>query len=519
MDILDDNSAQDTGDGGKAISAALTGMGAAIGSWWGGGAADKATTSSSTASGDATEVANEEEVEEEEEESGEEDDAEESSSDESAEAPGDGAVGWGSWLSTTLKKTADSASSLGNAASKHLDVLVEALPSDEQIVGFASAVTQTARLVATDVAREFVEAGSDSDDGFPSLLDSPELLALINSGGGEESAQAAAPVGADRAASAAAAAATPMPWDTIRGDKRTKDEMRQKILRLSGDARTFMVDPPAVELETAFAFDAESVALARQLRSFDARLKKALRLLVGGERVKELDFWRNYLYRLKLVRDEYRLREWADALVEDGTAASSSASTAAGSAAASSPTAAPGVDVQFATPDLASLERTVTVSTTSAAQLLREEEDGVGLDDFASDEPSFGSTAASPMASHLVPQVPATVEEEVFSNDAIDSLLAGVESWESGSTDATPGAASVSTATAAAADASAVTEEEEVDVDSLLADIAAEGGGGNSGGEDLDALLAEAESGAAGEGDDDLDVDALLAETESSVHI
>ena len=112
MDILDDNSAQDTGDGGKAISAALTGMGAAIGSWWGGGAADKATTSSSTASGDATEVANEEEVEEEEEESGEEDDAEESSSDESAEAPSDGTVGWGSWLSTTLKKTADSASSL-----------------------------------------------------------------------------------------------------------------------------------------------------------------------------------------------------------------------------------------------------------------------------------------------------------------------------------------------------------------------------------------------------------------------
>ena len=72
MDILDDNSAQDTGDGGKAISAALTGMGAAIGSWWGGGAADKATTSSSTASGDATEVANEEEVEEEEEEEEEE---------------------------------------------------------------------------------------------------------------------------------------------------------------------------------------------------------------------------------------------------------------------------------------------------------------------------------------------------------------------------------------------------------------------------------------------------------------
>ena len=384
----------------------------------------------------------------------------------SEEGDGAGDAGWGSWLSSTLKTTAESASTLGSAASKHLDVLVEALPSDEQILGFAKNAAATARLVASDVAKEFAEAGSDSDDGFESMLD------VI-----EEKLEAAAGAPSDDGAA--------LPWDTIQGDDGAKDEMREKILRLSGDARTFMVDPPAEELDATFEFDADSVALAQRLRAFDVRLRKALRLLVGGGKVAEVDFWRNYLYRLTLVRDEFKLREWADAIAEGGSSARGGGGGGGGDGgargggsgdggASGTPTTAEGVEVRFATPDLASLERTVSGA---AAQRGEREAEALRMDAFASDEPSFGSGALSG-ARELDGGAAGAAAEAALDADDIDSLLAGVEAEN-------------------AAAAPAVAAEEEVDVDSLLADIAAESGGGG------------------GAEDDDLDVDALLAETEA----
>ena len=429
--------------GGEQLTAALSTARSTLTSWWGGaGAATEAEAEAEVAAPATTDAP---------------------APEEGNGAGGDGAgegTGWGSWFSSTLKSTAESASTLSTAASKHLDVLVEALPSDEQIIGFAKTAAATARLVASDVAKEFVEDGSDSDDGFESMLD--ELQEKFGATAGAPSDDGIA-----------------LPWDTIQGDDGAKDEMREKILRLSGDARTFMVDPPVEELGGGFEFDAESAALAQRLRIFDARLRKALRLLVGGGKVAEVDFWRNYLYRLTLVRDEFKLREWADALAEGGSGGrggSGSGGNGSGDGGASgTPTTAEGVAVRFATPDLAALERTVSGA---AAQRDEREAEALGMDAFASDEPCFG-TSALRGALELDGGAAGAEAEAALDADDIDSLLAGVEAEN------------------AAAAVPAVAAEEDVDVDSLLADIAAESGGGG------------------GAEEDDLDVDALLAETEA----
>merc|ERR1719357_151696 len=90
------------------------------------------------------------------------------------------------------------------------------------------------------------------------------------------------------------------PWSGYQNE----DELKGKILALSDDKRNFLRAPP-----TGVNFDFEYSAVASHavvLLEADSRLRK-MRYELVPKKVKEDDFWRNYFYRVGLVKQSFEL--------------------------------------------------------------------------------------------------------------------------------------------------------------------------------------------------------------------
>jgi len=90
------------------------------------------------------------------------------------------------------------------------------------------------------------------------------------------------------------------PWSGYQNE----DELKGKILALSEDKRNFLRAPP-----TGVNFDFEYSAVASHavvLLEADPRLQK-MRYELVPKKVKEDDFWRNYFYRVGLVKQSFEL--------------------------------------------------------------------------------------------------------------------------------------------------------------------------------------------------------------------
>lgn len=89
-----------------------------------------------------------------------------------------------------------------------------------------------------------------------------------------------------------------LPWSGMESDS-VKLELKTSILALSTDKRNFVVDPPE---GTEFVFDMrESLAQALALLKVDPKLE-SMRFDLVPKRIKEPIFWRNYFYRVSLLR-------------------------------------------------------------------------------------------------------------------------------------------------------------------------------------------------------------------------
>eukprot|EP00092_Neocalanus_flemingeri_P106565 GFUD01136736.1.p1 GENE.GFUD01136736.1~~GFUD01136736.1.p1 ORF type:complete len:506 (+),score=198.93 GFUD01136736.1:188-1705(+) len=90
------------------------------------------------------------------------------------------------------------------------------------------------------------------------------------------------------------------PWSGYQNE----DELKDKILALSEDKRNFLRAPP-----TGVNFDFEYSAVASHalvLLDADPRLQK-MRYELVPKKVKEDEFWRNYFYRVGLVKQSFEL--------------------------------------------------------------------------------------------------------------------------------------------------------------------------------------------------------------------
>jgi len=90
------------------------------------------------------------------------------------------------------------------------------------------------------------------------------------------------------------------PWSGYQNE----DELKDKILALSEDKRNFLRAPP-----TGVNFDFEYSAVASHavvLLEADPRLQK-MRYELVPKKVKEDEFWRNYFYRVGLVKQSFEL--------------------------------------------------------------------------------------------------------------------------------------------------------------------------------------------------------------------
>lgn len=95
---------------------------------------------------------------------------------------------------------------------------------------------------------------------------------------------------------------------------RDEDGLREKILELSKDKRNFVRSPPS---GVTFDFEYESVSgAALTLLREDPNLHE-MRFQLVPKLVKEDEFWRNYFYRVGLVRQQFELQELQDIDKED----------------------------------------------------------------------------------------------------------------------------------------------------------------------------------------------------------
>merc|ERR1711997_1208377 len=83
--------------------------------------------------------------------------------------------------------------------------------------------------------------------------------------------------------------------------------MKEKILSLSNDKRNFVRAPPS---GVSFEFDYSSVsATAMALLHEDPQLE-AMRYELVPKKVKEDEFWRNYFYRVSLIKQSFDLKDF-----------------------------------------------------------------------------------------------------------------------------------------------------------------------------------------------------------------
>ena len=83
-----------------------------------------------------------------------------------------------------------------------------------------------------------------------------------------------------------------------------EDELKEKILALSEDKRNFVRAPPTgVNFDFEYStFASSAVALLEE----DPRLEK-MRYELVPKKVKEDEFWRNYFYRVAIVKQSFEL--------------------------------------------------------------------------------------------------------------------------------------------------------------------------------------------------------------------
>mmetsp|Transcript_1484 Transcript_1484/g.4513 ORF Transcript_1484/g.4513 Transcript_1484/m.4513 type:complete len:249 (+) Transcript_1484:1996-2742(+) len=116
-----------------------------------------------------------------------------------------------------------------------------------------------------------------------------------------------------------------LPWEEP-ASRQFADAIRGRVLELSGDEKTFLVPPPEA-VDFTFDFDGQAgVALA--VLKADPRVEEQ-RFRLVPKSIDESGFWRNYFYRVSLIKEAYQ--------VDDGTSAGSAAAAgddSAGAAAA-----------------------------------------------------------------------------------------------------------------------------------------------------------------------------------------
>ena len=115
------------------------------------------------------------------------------------------------------------------------------------------------------------------------------------------------------------------PWSGYQNE----DDLKEKILALSSDARNFLRAPPS-----GVNFDLETSGVAAHalvILQEDPRLER-MRYELVPKRVKEDEFWRNYFYRVGLVKQSFELTH---GLAEVAAAASAAPTAAAAAVAAS----------------------------------------------------------------------------------------------------------------------------------------------------------------------------------------
>ena len=89
------------------------------------------------------------------------------------------------------------------------------------------------------------------------------------------------------------------PWSGVTGGSEAEEKLRLKVLELSADERNVLRPVPAGQ---TFDFDMQAhSSLAQLMLSLDARLK-ALRFEFVPKRITEENFWRNYFYRVSLLK-------------------------------------------------------------------------------------------------------------------------------------------------------------------------------------------------------------------------
>merc|ERR1712223_2130053 len=92
------------------------------------------------------------------------------------------------------------------------------------------------------------------------------------------------------------------PWTGYQGE----EELREKILALSEDRRNFLRAPPQ---GVDFDFEYSAVAAhAVVLLGEDPRLRD-MRYELVPKKVKEDEFWRNYFYRVNLIKQSFDLKD------------------------------------------------------------------------------------------------------------------------------------------------------------------------------------------------------------------
>mmetsp|Transcript_3506 Transcript_3506/g.7756 ORF Transcript_3506/g.7756 Transcript_3506/m.7756 type:complete len:425 (+) Transcript_3506:230-1504(+) len=115
-----------------------------------------------------------------------------------------------------------------------------------------------------------------------------------------------------------------LPWEEP-ASHQFADAIRDRIMELSKDDKTFVVPPPdAVE----FSFDFQARALdAVAVMDADSKLREQRFKLVPKE-VTEEEFWRNYFYRVSLIKEAYQVSNSSDS--RDGSGATGAAGSTKG---------------------------------------------------------------------------------------------------------------------------------------------------------------------------------------------
>ncbi len=95
-----------------------------------------------------------------------------------------------------------------------------------------------------------------------------------------------------------------------------EEELKAKILSLSEDRRNFVRAPPS---GVTFEFEYSSVSpTALSLLQEDPRLQE-MRYELVPKKVKEEEFWRNYFYRVSLIKQSFELKDLERGEIENNS--------------------------------------------------------------------------------------------------------------------------------------------------------------------------------------------------------